>query len=228
MSINTKELITFKIVPPKANRPPYLVLRLWCFYRLASFAIFLNRVFGCSIVRFPKANETGGGSEIITSIPPEIQTEVILKQSERTWEWLKDEIAHTIEDCSSEDGQRAFRLLDALAKHFRYRLLNNRSEPCALSFTISEQNHDVMAKLRHLIEILQKAELLYIRSGPAKEEGQRETYYVPNKILWPIRGLDPYGQHARVSIRASVLWNAAKQGTIEPTQGRRQTNGPMG
>ena len=208
----------FKNRSPKANRPPYSGFETLVFLSTGIVRNLLEPCFWMFDSAVSKANETRRDSEIITNIPSEIQTEVILKQSERTWEWLKDEIAHTIEDCSSEDGQRAFRLLDALAKHFRYRLQNNRSEPCALSFTISEQNHDVMAKLRHLIEILQKAELLYIRSGPAKEEGQRETYYMPNKILWPIRGLDPYGQHARVSIRASVLWNAAERGIIEPTQ----------
>ena len=208
----------FKNRSPKANRPPYSGFETLVFLSTGIVRNLLEPCFWMFDSAVSKANETGGGSEIITSIPSEIQTEVILKQSERTWEWLKDEIAHTIEDCSSEDGQQAFRLLDALAKHFRYRLQHNQSEPCALSFTISEQNHDVMAKLRRLIEVLQKAELLYIRSGPAKEEGQRETYYVPNKILWPIRGLDPYGQHARVSIRASVLWNAAERGTIELTQ----------
>ena len=72
-----------------------------------------------------------------------------------------------------------------------------------------------MDELNHLIEILRKAQLLYIRIGPAKDEGRRETYYVPNKILWPIRGLDPHGQHARVSIPSDVLWNAAESGNID-------------
>ena len=75
-----------------------------------------------------------------------------------------------------------------------------------------------MAKLEYLIEILQKAHLLYIRIGPAKDDGKRETYYIPNKILWPARGLDPYGQHARVSIRASSLLEAAEGSQIEPIQ----------
>ena len=73
-----------------------------------------------------------------------------------------------------------------------------------------------MGNLKHLIEILRKAQLLYIRSGPSKDSGQIEPYYVPNKILWPVRGLDPHGQHARVSIPADVLWNAAMTGKIDP------------
>ena len=72
-----------------------------------------------------------------------------------------------------------------------------------------------MGKLNSLTELLRKAQLLYIRSGPAKDDGKRETYYVPNKILWPIRGLDPHGQHARVSIPADVLWDAAEGEKID-------------
>lgn len=155
-------------------------------------------------------------SDILSCIPPRIQTEVILERSKRNWEWLKNNIAQDIEGCTSENGKRAYSLLNALAKHFRQRLLHHPSEPCALSFTISGQSEDMMNDLMPIIDILRKAQLMYIRSGPAKDEGQRETYYVPNKILWPIRGLDPYGQHARVSIPASALLNATKQGRLHP------------
>ena len=164
-----------------------------------------------------KAKETRGevSSEIISNIPSSIQTKIILERSRRTWEWLKDSVAQDIEDCSTEDGLRVFRLLDALAVHFRYRLLNHKSEPCALSFTISKPEQDIMDKLNRLIEILRKAQLLYIKSGPSKDDGQIEPYYIPNKILWPARGLDPHGQHARVSIPANVLWEATNSGKID-------------
>ena len=79
-----------------------------------------------------------------------------------------------------------------------------------------------MKQLGRLIEILRKAQLIYIRSGPAKEEGQRETYYVPNRMLWPIRALDPHGQHARVSIQARALWKAAEGGKLAESKDRRQ------
>jgi hypothetical protein len=35
-------------------------------------------------------------------------------------------------------------------------------------------------------------------------------------MLWPARGLDPHGQHARVSLLATDLWNAADQGKALP------------
>jgi hypothetical protein len=30
-------------------------------------------------------------------------------------------------------------------------------------------------------------------------------------MLWPVRGLDPHGQHARVSLKAGHLWAAATE-----------------
>ena len=209
----------FKNRPPKANRPQYSGFETLVFLSTGVVRNLLEPCFWMFDKAVSEANEPGGseGSETLSSIAPRMQTAVILERSQRNWEWLEENgIARDIDGCSTEDGQRAYRLLDALAKHFRHRLLTHQSEPCALSFTISGsgKNQDVTDNLRRIIEILRKAQLLYIRSGPAKDEGQRETYYVPNKILWPIRGLDPHGQHARVSIPASDLWNAAEQGEL--------------
>lgn len=207
----------FKNRPRKANRPPYSGFETLVFLSTGIVRNFLEPCFWMFDKAVSEANEAGGkeGSNPLSCIPPRIQTEVILERSKRAWEWLENSIAQDIEGCSTEDGQRAYRLLDALAKHFRHRLLHHKSEPCALSFTLSGQDQDVMSNLMPIIGILRKAQLLYIRSGPAKDEGQRETYYMPNKILWPIRGLDPYGQHARVSIPASALWNATEQGELD-------------
>ena len=207
----------FKGRSRKANRPPYSGFETLVFLSTGIVRNLLEPCFWMFDKAVSEANEAGDEVDLksISSIKPSIQTGIILELSQRKWEWLKDEIVQDIEGCSTENGQRAHRLLDALAKHFRHRLLNHQSEPRALSFTISGQDQDVMSRLNQIIEILRKAQLLFIRSGPAKDEGQRETYYMPNKILWPIRGLDPHGQHARVSIPASVLWEAAERGKIE-------------
>ena len=206
----------FKNRPSKANRPPYSGFETLVFLSTGVVRNLLEPCFWMfdSLVSELSEEKTAKTPITITNIPPEIQTKVILERSRRTWEWLRDRIAQDIEDCSTEDGNRAFRLMDALAVLFWYRLGHHQSEPCALSFTISGQNQDTTDKLGHLIEILRKAQLLYKRTGPAKDKGRRESYYVPNKILWPDRGLDPHGQHARVSIPADVLWNAAETGQI--------------
>lgn len=206
----------FKHRSSKANRPPYSGFETLVFLSTGIVRNLLEPCFWMFDKAVSEANEAGDEVDFksISSIKPSIQTDIILRLSQRKWDWLKDEVVQDIEGCSTENGQRAHRLLDALAQHFRYRLLNHQSEPCALSFTISGQDQDVMSRLNQIIEILRKAQLLFIRSGPAKDEGQRETYYMPNKILWPIRGLDPHGQHARVSIPAGVLWEAAERGKI--------------
>lgn len=209
----------FKSRSPRANRPPYSGFDTLVFISTGVIRNLLEPCFWMfdSVVSKMEETEGEGGLKKISNIPSEIQTKVILERSESKWEWVRDGIAQDIEDCSTEDGLQIYNLLDALAAHFRDRLLHHSSEPCALSFTISSsrQDQDIMANLNRLIEILRKAQLLYIRSGPAKDEGKRETYYVPNKILWPTRGLDPHGQHARVSIPAAALWKATESGKLD-------------
>lgn len=207
----------FKSRSPKANRPPYSGFETLVFLSTGVVRNLLEPCFWMfdSLVSELSEKKMYSPPVTITSIPAEIQTKVILERSRRAWEWLRDSIAQDIEDCATEDGQRAFNLLDALAVLFRNRLRHHQSEPCALSFTISGRNQDTMDRLNHLIEILRKAQLLYKRTGPAKDKGKKEPYFVPNKILWPDRGLDPHGQHARVSIPADVLWNAAETGKID-------------
>lgn len=204
----------------KANRPPLSGFETLVFISTGVVRNLLEPCYWMFDNAISKAkeirNETDQGK--IVSISPNIQSEVILQLSNRKWLWLENGIAQDIEGCSTEDGKHAFNLLDALATHFRYRLFNHKSEPSALSFTISSQEENTMNKLNRLIEILRKAQLIYIRSGPAKDKGRRELYYVPNRILWPDRGLDPHGQHARVSIPSSTLWKAAETGKIDTSR----------
>ena len=201
-----KRVHYFRKRSPKANRPPYSGFETLVFL---STGVIRNLLEPCFWM-FDRVVSEGRNESLVT---PNIQTDIILERSRRKWEWLRDQISLDIEGCSTEDGDRAYRLLDALSKHFRDRLLYHKSEPSALSFTISGKEAPIMDKLSHLLDILRKAQLLYVRSGPAKDGGN-ESYYVPNRILWPARGLDPHGQHARVSIQARVLWQAAESGTI--------------
>jgi hypothetical protein len=143
-------------------------------------------------------------------IPPNVQSEVILSRSRAMWDWLRNELDKSLEGCSRDDARHAYQLLDNLAILFRERLLRHKSEPRANSFTISQQDAEVMKKLTRVLETLIAAQLLYVRSGPAKDKGKRENYFIPNRMLWPERGLDPQGQHARVSLKARDLWAAAE------------------
>ena len=67
-----------------------------------------------------------------------------------------------------------------------------------------------MKFLDNLFRIALEAQLLYIRSGSSKTRGRREDYFTPNRILWPVLGLDVCGQHGRASIPSRELVEAAR------------------
>jgi hypothetical protein len=122
---------------------------------------------------------------------------------------LEHHLMSSLDNCTFEDSRRLFSLFSRLGDLFKYRLLNAHAEPRAIAFSISGMTSDYDGTLRPLLEIGRRAQLLYVRNGPAKDEGRRETFYVPNRMLWPTRGLDVVGQHARVSLKASDVWRAA-------------------
>lgn len=144
----------------------------------------------------------------IEAISPGIQATKIIERSEATWQKL-DGLAAVIDGCSRRDGRRIKRLFNELAVFFVKRLMKHESEPGATSFSVSGQDEEVARELGRLFEIAQKAQLLYVRSGSAKSRGHREKYYVPNRMLWPTRSLDPRGQYGRAWIPGSYLLRAA-------------------
>lgn len=192
----------------KANRPEYSGFSTLVFLSTGVIRNLLDPCYWMYDKLLSHASEMGA-DVAITRIPPNVQSEIILRRSNRRWDWLRDGIDQNIVGCSQQDAKHCYQLLDQLATHFRERLFKHTSEPRANSFTISSQKDEYMTDLNRLIEILREGQLLYVRSGVAKEKGRREWYYVPNRLLWPERGLDPHGQHARVSLPASVLWEAA-------------------
>lgn len=147
--------------------------------------------------------------EKIHYIDPKFQTDVILKRSDKLWEWIKDGIDKDIQDCSREDGKKIHNLFDNLAIYFRNRLLDeNCSEPRSVTFSISEQGHENYSKVVKILDLARRAQLLYKRQGSGKDDGARVEYFVPNRLLWPGRSLDPKGQAGAVSIKCSSLFGA--------------------
>lgn len=203
----------FRLRDAKANLPLYSGFSMIVFI---STGVIRNLLLPCwkmydaTISQVPKDERELG---CVTEIAPSTQSRTILDESNAAWERLKT-LDRTVEGCTREMAVMIHNMFDNLAAHFRARLLGHKSEPRANSFSISQRSSDVMAELDPLLTIAQKAQMLYVRIGPAKAEGRRETYYIPNRILWPIRQLDPHGQHARVSIRASTLLAAAKGSPI--------------
>jgi hypothetical protein len=213
----------FRERSPKANRPEYSGFDTLVFL---STGVVRNLLIPCYWMyekMLSLSSEDKTPCDLTKQIPPHVQAECILDRSRILWDWLRDEIDLSIEGCSRNDRKHAYQLMDNLGTHFRERLLRHKSEPRANSFTVSAQDEALMPKLEHLFDILREAQLLYIRSGSAKDRGRREKYYVPNRMLWPERGLDPHGQHARVSLSAKVLWLAATKNTPIPLTASSET-----
>ena len=203
----------FRARPPTANKPPYSGFETLVFISTGVIRNLLEPCYWMYDQAISQARSSDG--DVPRAVSPKTQTEVILDRSDRAWSWLEERLSNDIEGCTIEDGRKAYRLLDALAVHFRERLRMEGSEPSALSFTVSRRDSPVMSDLNRLLDVLRSAQMLYVRVGPAKDGGRRETYYVPNRILWPSRGLDPHGQHARVSIPSDLLWDAAVGGRLQ-------------
>jgi hypothetical protein len=204
-----KRAYYFRSRSPRANRPEYSGFDTLVYL---STGVIRNLLYPCYWM-FDKMmsleTDNPASQNATRQIPPNIQDEIIIERSRALWDWIREELDQSVEGCSREDALRCYQLLDNLAIHFRERLLRHKSEPRANSFTLSGQTPELMEKLNRLFRILRHSQLLYVRSGSAKDKGKRELYYVPNRMLWPERGLDPHGQHARVSLSASELWDAA-------------------
>ena len=154
-------------------------------------------------------------SNVISNISPKIQSEVIRERSQQLWRWIETAMASTIDGCTLDDSKRIYSLLDNLGSLFKRRLMQAKSEPRAIAFSISGLTEEHAVHIEPLLHIARRSQLLYFRSGPSKDDGRREIYYVPNRMLWPIRGLDVVGQHARASLKAKDVW-AAANGTPFP------------
>ncbi|MDF7822322.1 hypothetical protein P1X15_32210 [Runella sp. MFBS21] len=197
----------FKKRDSKANLPPYsgfeLIVQL-------STGVIRNLLAPCyEMFEIFLSNQQGGKSNI-REISPTIQTEAIKSISRRKWESI-EHLHRNIEGCSENDKNCILNIFNNLMTLFRDRLQSNSSEPRAIKFIITEQKSEAMRKLEPLLLIAQKAQLLYVRTGRGKDDGKHTSYYEPNRLLLPDRGLDPIGQHSEISIKANDLWAAASK-----------------
>lgn len=195
----------------RANRPPYSGFDTLVHISTGVIRNLLEPCFWMYDKVISEMRARGETTPAAKEIPASIQTEIILERSKKKWDWIREGFDKSIEGCSRVDAERIYRLFDNLAILFRERLLHHNSEPRAIAFTISATEFPEFADLTRLLQISRKAQILYTYTSSAKDSGRREVYYVPNRILWPDRGLDPHGQHARVSIKAHDLWAAAAQ-----------------
>ena len=193
----------------KANRPAYSGFDALVFL---STGVIRNLLEPCYLMYDAvqsQHSEGESGVAKVTEIPPDEQTNIIMRQSEALWSRLKEGLDRSIDGCASKQAKQIANLFEKLAAYFRHRLLHHKSEPQANSFSITGMSSTLEEELGPLLIIARKAQLLYVRLGSAKAGGLRETYYVPNRILWPSIGLDLHGQHARASLKAKDLLAAA-------------------
>ncbi|MDP4568730.1 MULTISPECIES: ORC-CDC6 family AAA ATPase [Pseudomonas] len=190
----------FRKRSPKANRPIYAGLDT--LIHLSS-GVVRNLLLPCYWMYDDALSKSPG--RLIQSISPSIQSEVIMKESEKLWSRVRDGLDRELDDCSKEQAQQIFNLVSALGDYFRDRLFNHASEPRIITFTISERTPECDRQLMPILGLMRKAQVMYRRSGPSKDGGRQEDYYTLNRLFWPARGLDPHGQHGRASIRSSAL-----------------------
>lgn len=199
----------FRERDPKANKPPYSGFRTIV---EVSSGVVRNLLEPCFIMYEDALSEVD--HTVVGVIKPRIQTAVLNRLSEQMWNTLSVGVDKIVTGCPASRAKHVENLFNALAVLFRDRLLDQScSEPRAIAFTISKGEDDLLRFLNPILETARQAQFLYMRPGSAKDKGAVEDYYVPNKLLWPSRGLDPIGQHARVSLTAKILLDAATNAT---------------
>jgi hypothetical protein len=190
----------------KANMPPYSGFKM---ITAVSSGIIRNLLEPC----FFMFDLAFSNKDIaIKKIDHKIQNQIIIEKSKELWQDIEDGLDRSVENCSSEQAKQIRQLFNNLMILFRNRLKTHKSEPRAITFTVSQKttHAKIYNQVKNLLDIARKAQILYTRTSRSKDDGKLETYYIPNRLLFPSLGLDPEGQHARVSLKATDLWNAAE------------------
>lgn len=204
----------------KANRPPYSGIETIIDISTGVIRNLLEPCF--SMYDYELSNSS---KKPIKKIPYQTQTKIILSKSDDAWIKLQETgLDKEIEKCSPKQAKQIFQFFDNLMILLRHRLLNHKSLPRAIEFYISERTNELMNKIQPLLDIAQKAQLLYIRIGSSKDQGRKEIYYIPNRILLPSRGLDPQGQHDRAGLKAIDVYNAAFENKKFPTREKNKVS----
>ncbi|PWG79286.1 ORC-CDC6 family AAA ATPase [Pararcticibacter amylolyticus] len=197
----------FRMRGANANLPPYSGFE--CIVDVST-GVIRNLLDPCYWMYDAAVSHTDNGN--VKCISSAIQNHIIVERSKKMWERLSIGLDREVEGCSKEQGKQIFNLFENLSVLFKKRLMEHKSEPRAITFSISQINKEtkpIFDNLIQLINIAQRAQIIYTRVGTAKDFGKQETYFVPNRLLMPAKGLDPHGQYARVSLRVTDLWASA-------------------
>lgn len=194
----------FQTRSPKASLPQYSGIDTIAHI---STGVVRNALHPCWKMYEKEFNRLNGHTPQI--IPPKIQATVLKEESDALWASIREGFSNKIKGCTKNDSKKIENFFDELKTLFRNRLLSKCSEPRILAFIVSEKESDSYEEVKRLLLLCRKAQLLYERFGPSKDDGRRETFYATNRLLWITTGLDPEGQHGRLSIKATDILLAA-------------------
>lgn len=212
----------FRSRPSQANTPPYSGFETIIDVSTGVIRNLLDPCYWMYDARL--SNESD--SQKLEFIPFSTQQDILIKRSTKLWERLEG-LDKTDVDCSQEQAKQIFQLFENLMVLFKSRLMSAISEPRAVTFVLSEQNDEIMQLLKPLLEIAEKAQLLYTRPGKHKQTSKKVTVYVPNRMLLLTKGLDPHGQYASVYIKAKDAWSAAHRNQKFPFSVQQEEANPQ-
>jgi hypothetical protein len=141
--------------------------------------------------------------DVIKSIPPAIQNEVLYNYSEEfllsKFESLRKGLPP--EDWSTLDSLRA--LLESLGRLFYERLHDPDAREARLfSFTV---RGPLPSDLADILRLGVRYRYFQLRTYSSKEGGGRENWYILNRRLCPVFKLDPTGFEGRISLTSDLL-----------------------
>lgn len=174
-----------------------------------STGVIRNLLIPCSTMYSnEKENSTGG---IVNYIQPKTQYSAIIEESKKKWEYIKL-LGIQIDGCDDDLALQIERLLRSFGNKLKAILLDTSStEKQILTFTIEGlENSQYNNQIKQILDIAEKAGLLYSRIGAGKNSN-RTVWYTPNRILWAELGLDPVGQNGRLNIKPEVFLKMASE-----------------
>lgn len=201
-----KRAVLFRGESPKENKPTYSGFKT---LTQASTGVVRNLLHPC-FKMYDRAREAGD-NEAPMIIPADIQNLVIQEVSKSLWDLAERGLESHLEDCSGDEMKQIYQMLNQICAYFRRRLEHHESEPRVIVFVISEKSHPQIKVVDRLLEIAERAQLLYTRYYSEKKGGGQDRAYVLNRLLLPRFGLDVEGQNGTASIKAGELWLAATE-----------------
>ncbi|MDZ4808388.1 MAG: hypothetical protein SGI96_08955 [Bacteroidota bacterium] len=206
----------FRNRPSKANLPQYSG---WEAIVHLSTGVIRNLLYPCYWMYdkefSAKVDEAKGDKDkaVVKEIRYSFQDDVIKEKSRDLWNRIENDLFNNIDNCSTKQAKEIKNMFDQIALLFKERLMSkDSSEPRAITFSISAKNEltdEQLKELEEWLRISKEALILYDRKSSSKEFGEKVTVYIPNRLLFPDRGLDVIGQHSRVSIKAREIFYAA-------------------